>query len=262
MRDLLWYDPSAPIDEPVVDPDPVRRTREAMRRDLPKRFWTAVDVEKTVDGWRVRLDGRPVRTPGKHELVLPDRALADAVAAEWAAQEGRLDPATMPVTRLANAVVDGVVERAAEVAADAAKYAGTDLLCYRAEAPERLVTRQTEAWDPILDWVEATFDARFLVGEGVIHVAQDPEAIAAVADAVATLDPWRLAGLHAVTTICGSVLIALALAHRRLDADAAWAAAHVDDHWSLELWGSDAEAEARLAARRREFDAAVAFLTR
>lgn len=261
MRDLLWYDPSAPSDEPIFEPDPVKRTQAAMRKVLPKRFWTDVAVGATDDGrYRILLDGRSIKTPGKRELLIPRADLAEGIAGEWRAQQTHLDPATMPLTRLANTVLDGVVDRADEVAADAAKYAGSDLLCYRAETPERLVERQTAHWDPILDWVETTFGARFLVGEGIIHVAQEPEAMVAIARAVAAFDPWRLAGLHTVTTLGGSVLIALAFAHGRLDAHEAWIAAHLDELWSLELWGGDTEAEARLAARRVEFDAAAAFL--
>lgn len=261
MRDLLWYDPSTPPDEPAFDPDPVRRAQAAFRRDLPKRFWKEVTVEAVdAGGRRILLDGRPVKTPGKRELVMPRADLAEEAAAEWRAQGTYLDPASMPITRLANSVIDGVVDRRAEVAADAAKYAATDLVCYRAEGPKRLVERQTAAWDPVLDFVEDRYGARFLVGEGVIHVAQEAEALAGIATAIDGFDPWRLAGLHTVTTLTGSVLIALALAEGRLDGEAAWTVAHVDDLWSLETWGADEEAEARLAARRREYDAAVAFL--
>jgi chaperone required for assembly of F1-ATPase len=262
MRDLLWYDPSTPPEEPIVEPDPVRRAQAAMRKDLPKRFWKDVAVEVVANGHRILLDGRPVRTPGKRELVMPRPELAEGIAAEWRAQATYLDPSTMPLTRLANSVVDGVVDRRAEVAADAAKYAATDLVCYRADAPERLVERQTAAWDPVLDWIEETLGARFLVGEGVIHVAQEAEALKAVAAAVEAFEPWSLAGLHTVTTLTGSVLIGLRLAAGRMSPDEAWTAAHVDELWSLELWGADEEAEARLAARRREFDAAVLFLGR
>lgn len=257
MRDLLSYDPAADTVEPA--PDPVRRAAEHARVDLPKRFYETATVGRADDGWRVLLDGRPVRTPARRILALPDAGLAEAVAAEWAAQGRTIDPRSMPHTRLANAVVDGVVERAAEVADDLLNYAGTDLVCYRATEPERLVGRQTALWDPILDWAEEAYGARFLVADGVMHVAQDAEALAAVAAPVRGLDPWRLAGLHAMTTITGSVLIALARAAGRLDADAAWTAATVDEAWNIELWGADAEAVARLAARRREFDAAAAF---
>lgn len=262
MRDFLSYDPTETkpeFTEPVVDP--VARARDHARADLPKRFYREVSVGPAEGGgWRVLLDGRPVRTPARRHLEVPRRDLAEAMAAEWAAQETIIDPRAMPHTRLANAVIDGVAVQPAAVAADALKYAGSDLLCYRATDTARLVDRQTRLWDPVLDWIEETYGARFLVAEGIVHVAQDPEAIAAVGRALEPLDPWRLGGLHSLTTLTGSLFIALALAGGRLDDDAAWAAATVDEAWNLELWGEDEEAVARLAARRREFDVASAFL--
>jgi chaperone required for assembly of F1-ATPase len=237
--------------------DPIRRAKNLAKRDLPKRFYKDVAVETVDGGFRVTLDGRAMKTPAKRPLVVPTAALADVIAAEWRGQGSEIDPGTMPVTRLANSVVDGVVDRMVEVAEDAAKYAGTDLICYRAEQPERLVERQTALWDPILDWAEEALGARFLVADGIMHVAQDAEALMAVRRAFGAYGPWALAGLHTVTTLTGSALVALALARGRLDADAAWEAAHVDEHWSFEVWGRDAEAEARLAHRRTEFDAAV-----
>ena len=258
MRDLLWYDPSTPPDAPAFEPDPVRRAQAAMRRDLPRRFWKEVSAEPTGrGGFRILLDGRPVKTPGKRELVLPRADLAELVAAEWRAQTVHLDPGTMPVTRLANSVIDGVVDRFDEVADDAAKYAATDLVCYRAAAPERLAARQTEAWDPLLDWLEDRFGARLLVAEGIVHVAQEGEALARLRAALADFDAWRLAGFHTATTLTGSFVVALALAEGRLDAAAAWALAHLDETWNAELWGRDDEAEERLAHRRVEYDAAV-----
>lgn len=258
MRDLLWFDPAA-----EAPADPVARVRAAQRKDLPKRFYKDAAVEGVAaDHHRILLDGRPAKTPLKRELALPRPDLAEAIAAEWRAQDGRIDPATMPLTRLANAVIDGVAARAAEVAADAVKYAGSDLLCYRATGPARLVERQSTLWDPLLDWIDDAFGARLTVVEGVMHVAQDSDAIDALAARVMPLDPWRLAGLHAMTTLTGSLVLALAVVEARLDRDAAWNAAHVDDHWTAELWGRDEEAEARLARRRVEFDAAACFAGR
>jgi len=258
MRDLLWYDPSTPPEEPQFEPDPVKRARDAMRKDLPKRFWTTVAIEPAgAAGHRLLLDGRPVKTPGKRPLVLPSAELAEAVAAEWRAQGERIDPGTMPLTRLTNSVLDGVADRAAEVADDAAKYAATDLVCYRAEGPERLVERQTAAWDPLLDWIEDRFGARLLVAEGIVHVAQEAEALERLRAVLAGFDPWRLAGFHTVTTLTGSFVVALALAEGRLDPQQGWTIAHLDESWNAELWGSDAEAEKRLAFRRVEYDAAV-----
>lgn len=265
MRDLLWFDPSAEASAPdrvLSHPDPVERARAAQKRNLPKRFWKEVAVEATDAGFRILLDGRSVKTPLKRELCLPSADVAEAVAAEWRAQETHLDPASMPVTRIAHSVIDAVVDRRDEVAADALKYAGSDLLCYRADAPDRLVARQSEGWDPLLDWIDETHGARLLVGEGVVHVAQDGDAIHALRARVDGLDPWALAGLHVVTTLTGSFVLALALLEGRLDRDAAWTLAHIDDAWSAELWGPDEEAEARLAARRLEFDAAARLMGR
>ncbi|MEJ1161248.1 ATP12 family chaperone protein [Prosthecomicrobium sp. N25] len=263
MRDFLSYDPKdydpSRFEASAFDPDPVQRARNAFRTELPKRFYKDATAEPAEEGHRILLDGRPVRTPARKVLAVPRPDLAALIAAEWGAQGERIDPATMPHTRLANAVVDGVVERREEVAADALKYAGTDLVSYRASTPERLVDRQTELWDPVLDWVEEAYGARFLVAEGIIHVAQDPEALAAVGRAVQGLDPWRLAGLHSMTTITGSLLIALAHLQGRLGREEAWTAAQIDEDWNMALWGRDPEAVARLEARRRDFEAASAF---
>ena len=266
MRDLLWYDPNAEPaapDQVLSHPDPVKRAQAAMKRDLPKRFWTEVSVGETGEGgFRILLDGRPVKTPGRRDLVLPNARVAEAVAEEWRAQTTHLDPTTMPLTRIVNSVVDAVVDRRDEVAADAVNYAGTDLLCYRAEAPERLVARQSAAWDPLLDWIDEAHGARLLVAEGVVHVTQDSDALDALRRRADALDVWTLAGLHVVTTLTGSFVVALALVEGRLEPDDAWTIAHLDEAWNAELWGADHEAEARLAHRRAEFDAAVRLIGR
>lgn len=257
MRDFLSYDPRQ---EKVEAPDPVARARELSRQDLPKRFYAEVTVAAGEGGHRVLLDGRPVRTPAKRFLELPRADLAEAVAAEWRAQDGHVDPRRMPYTRLANSVVDGVAERMEAVAEDILAYAGSDLVCYRAADPVRLADRQAACWDPLLDWIDETYGARFLVGEGVMPVAQDPDAIAALAPRIGALDAWRLAGLHSITTLTGSVVVALALLDGRLDPEAAWTAATIDERWNMELWGEDEEAVARLAQRRREYDVAFDFV--
>ena len=265
MRDLLWFDPSAEPaapDQVLSHPDPIQRARAAQKRDLPKRFWKEVAVEPVDGGFRILLDGRAVKTPGKRELRLASAEVAEGVAAEWRAQESHLDPATMPMTRIANSVVDAVVDRRDEVAADAVRYAGTDLLCYRAEGPERLVERQTARWDPLLDWIDETHGARLLVAEGIVHVAQDVEALARLRARVDGLDVWALAALHVLTTLTGSFVLALALVEARLTRDETWSLAHLDEDWNAELWGRDAEAEARLVHRRSEFDAAARFAGR
>jgi len=259
MRDFLDFDHDAAALERAAS-DPVAKARALNRRDLPKRFYTTVTVSPAGDGFAIELDGRGIRTPARRALIMPTLSLAETIAAEWDAQGETLDPGLMPATRLANSVIDGVTDRRAEVVADLVAFAGSDLLCYRAEHPERLVERQTLVWDPILDWIDERFGARFLVGDGVMHVDQDEDAIARVASAVAGFGPFTLGGLHSVTTLTGSVLLALAVIEGRLDADAAWMAGSLDDLWSLEVWGHDEEAAHRLQQRRRDFDAAIAFV--
>jgi chaperone required for assembly of F1-ATPase len=252
MRELFDID-RAMAELERAEADPVGRARRLNRRELPKRFYGTAVAASVPGGFTVHLDGRPLRTPAKRPFVLPRADLADLAAAEWAGQGEFIDPATMPLTRLSNSVLDGVADRPAEVAADALRYAATDLVCYRAETPERLVERQAAAWDALLDWADERFGARFLVTEGVRPVRQDPEAIRPLADFVADLDAWRLAGLHQMTTIGGSVIAAIAVLDGHLGAEAAFAAVTLDECWSLEVWGADEEAEAKLAHRRTDF---------
>lgn len=242
-------------------PDPVRAARGHAKPALPRRFYTEAGFSEDADGFRLTLDGRPANTPARNPLRLPSRDLAAKVAAEWAAQETSIDPARMPLTRLANTAIDGVAPRHAAVVEDLCAYTGTDLVAYRAGDPERLVRAQAEAWDPILVWAREELGARIILSEGVMHVAQPPDTIRALSEAVAAeTDPFALTGLHTLTTLSGSLLIALAVLRGRLTPAEAWAAAHVDETYQAEVWGRDAEAEARLAARRAEFEAAAAFV--
>jgi chaperone required for assembly of F1-ATPase len=169
------------------------------------------------------------------------------MAAEWGAQGEFIDPAGMPLTRLANTIIDGVAAQTDAVAAEVAKYLGSDLVFYRAEAPERLVERQTRLWNPVLTWAREALDARFMLAAGVVHVEQ-PQAALAAARAAIPRDPWRLGAVHSVTTLTGSALIALALAQRQLSTAQAWEAAHVEEDWNMEQWGRD-----ELALERRNF---------
>lgn len=252
MRELFDID-RAMAELERAEADPINRARKLNRRDLPKRFYKAAAAAATEGGFAVHLDGRPMRTPAKRGFVLPRADLAEIVAAEWAGQGEVIDPATMPLTRLANSVLDGVVDRHAEVVEDAVKYATSDQLCYRAETPERLVARQAAAWDPLLDWADERFGARFLVTEGIRHVAQDADAIRPLRAFATALDAWALAGLHQMTTIGGSLITALAVVDGHLAAEAAFEAVTIDERWSLETWGADEEAEAKLAHRRVDF---------
>ena len=203
------------------------------------------------------LDGRRARTPGRNPLAALSRALMLEVAAEWERQREAIDPADMPLTRLINSAIDGVAHTMAETRADILRYAGSDLLCYRAEEPDTLVARQAHAFDPVLRWAAESLGARFNVTAGIMHVAQPHAALAAIGAALdAYDDPVALAALSVMTTLSGSALLALAVARGFLSPEAAWRAAHVDEDFQAERWGVDAEAMARRQARWREFEAA------
>lgn len=255
MRDLLEDLDAGRL---LSDPDPVRRAQIQMRTPLPKRFYRAVTVGAGEGGFAVLLDGKTARTPARALLALPTAAAARLVADEYDAQAETVDPTTMPITRLVNTAIDGVAREADAVAEDILRFSSSDMLCYRADGPEGLVQRQNAHWDPILDWAQEAFGARMTLAEGVVFVEQPRESIAAVRLHLARRrDACRLAGLHLMTSITGSALIALAVEGGFLDAEAAWTAAHVDEDWQAEQWGQDAEAMARRSARKRDFLAAV-----
>ena len=239
--------------------DPVEAARRNMRPNLRKRFYTSAAAGEGAP-FPVLLDGRAVKTPAGGALAAPTRALAEAIAAEWDAQGERIDPATMPLTRLANAIIDGVAREPQPVIDEIAKYLGSDLVCYRADTPEGLVAKQAQHWDPIVTWARDTLGARFILSEGVVFVAQ-PEGAVAAARAAIPSDPWRLGAAHVVTTLTGSALLALALAAGRLDAEAAWNAANVDEDWNMAQWGRDALALERRAVRFADMQAATTVLS-
>ena len=222
-----------------------------------KRFWTNVSVD--VDGV-VRLDERPVRTPGRTPLALPTPALAEAVADEWRAVGQIIDPRAMPLTGLANAAIDRVMPDPAAFATGLAVYAESDLLCYRAESPIELVTREAAAWDPLLDWARDRYDVHFERISGVMHRPQPDATVARLGEALASRSPFALVEMQPIVTITGTLVGALALAERAVDADALWAAVNVDEMWQAEQWGEDALAAETRAARQRDFLAAVRFL--
>jgi chaperone required for assembly of F1-ATPase len=219
-----------------------------------KRFYAAATVADREKGnFGIELDGRSIKTPAGHPLAVPSRVLADAIADEWNAQGDEIVPASLPLTRLANSAIDGVAGREGEVVQDILKYAASDLLCYRAEAPAELVAEQARLWDPILAWVRTEYDAPFKVGRGLKHVDQPEASLDAIRRAISAEDSFRLAALHVMTTLTGSALIALAHAKGFLDADAAWEAAHVDENWQVSQWGEDFEAAQRQKRRFSEF---------
>ena len=235
---------------------PQRPEGLAQKPVLPKRFYKRAEAVPAEEGFAIALDGRHARTPARAPLALPTEALGAAVAAEWEAQGETIDPTTMPLTRLANVAIDGVSREIEAVAAEIVKYAGSDLVCYRAERPERLVAKQTHHWDPVLAFARENLGARFTLAEGVMFVGQPDEALEAVARAVPR-ETFALTSLSVLTTLTGSALIALALQEGALDVDAAWAAANVDEDWNEELWGYDSEAAARKAIREVEMRAAA-----
>lgn len=224
-----------------------------------KRFWTDVRVVED-GGFAIALDGKRVMTPARAELVLPTRALAEAVATEWTECGETVDPQAMPLTGLANATIDRVAPDPDSFAAGLAKYAESDLLCYRANSPAALVERQDESWDPLLAWARRRYDVDFTTTASIIHAAQPQATIERLAHAVAALDPYRLAGLSPLVKIGGSLVAALALLEGAVSAEQAWHAVSVDERWQLAKWGLDAEAEAALEKRRHDFLAAAEFL--
>jgi chaperone required for assembly of F1-ATPase len=239
--------------------DPSEAARRSMRPQLRRRFYQHAGVEPDAGEFGIVLDGRPVKTPARRPLAAPTAALAQAIAAEWEAQHDVIDPARMPLTRLANSIIDGVVDAPAAVKAEVEKYLGSDLVCYRASGPAGLVAAQAKAWDPVLAWAREALGARFMLGEGIGFVAQPVEALAAAGAAIPA-DPWRLGALHAVTTLTGSALIALALAGGALSLEEAWTAAHVDEDWNMNFWGRDEIALERRAFRLTEMQAAAKVL--
>jgi chaperone required for assembly of F1-ATPase len=238
--------------------DPREAARRGGRPNLRKRFYNQAHIGEG-EGFVLLLDDRPVKTPARRPLAAPSRALAEKIAAEWNAQTNVIDPGRMPLTRLANAVIDAVADAPRPVADEVAQYLGSDLLCYRAETPAGLVALQSQHWDPVLAWARDALGARFVLAQGVVHVAQPDEAIAAAAARIPA-EHWRLGAVSSITTLTGSALLALALNAGALDAEAAWAAAHVDEIWQTSQWGSDDSAIERQAYRLAEFEAAVALL--
>jgi chaperone required for assembly of F1-ATPase len=238
--------------------DPMRAAQANMRPLPVRRFYKAVEVREADGRHALMLDGRGARTPGRNPLVAPSRALMLKVAAEWDRQHETIDPAGMPLTRLLNSAIDGVAHTMAETRADILRYAGSDLLCYRAEEPENLVERQAHAFDPVLSWAAETLGARFNVTAGVMHVAQPHAALKGIGAALEAYDdPAALAALSAMTTLTGSALLALAVARGLLSPESAWQAADIDEDFQAERWGADAEASVRREARWREFEAAA-----
>lgn len=226
----------------------------------PKRFWKNAEPVPEGAGWTVRLDGRGVKTPAKAALIVPTRAMAQAIAVEWDAQQAEVRPDTMPVTRAANSAIDKVSVQFDEVAALIAAYGGSDLLCYRAEGPAGLVARQARAWDPLLDWASATLAAPLVVTSGVVPVDQPPASLDRLSGHVRRFDPFGLTALHDLVALTGSLVIGLAVAQGRVSVAEAWDASRVDETWQAEHWGVDQDAAAIVALKRQALGDAARFL--
>lgn len=218
-----------------------------------KRFWKEATVEETGGGYTVRLDARPVKTPAKRALILPTRAMAEAVAAEWDAQEEVIKPHLMPATKTANAAIDKVATQHAEVAEMLAAYGDSDLLCYRADHPEGLVARQAEQWDPMLDWAAETLGARLEPRTGVIHAPQNPEALRILTERTHALSPFELAAFHDLVSLSGSLILGFAAAEQVRPLDALWDISRLDEIWQAEQWGKDDEAEQMAEIKKESF---------
>ena len=225
-----------------------------------KRFWKSASAVPSGGGWSIELDGRPVRTPARALLQVGPEPLARAMAEEWGTAGETVDPRSMPLTGLANAALDRVQPDAEAFAAGLARYGESDLLTYRADAPQALVERQAAEWNPLLLWARRRYDIDFAVTQGISYVPQPAATVSRLAQAVAAMDPFRLAGLSPLVTIGGSLVAALAVTEEAVTPEQAWSAVTLDERWQLEKWGADAEAEAALENRRGDFVAAARFL--
>ena len=224
-----------------------------------KRFYKEAKVVAAEGEFAIELDGKALRTPEKRPLIVPTRKLTEAIAGEWQGQGMTVKPLSLPLTRLVSTALDRVAPRRAEVIAEIAKYATTDLLCYRAEEPRELIERQQQIWQPLLDWAEARLDACFTATQGVTPVAQTPACLAAIERAIAAHDAMRLVALHLATTACGSVVLGLALLAERISAEEAFAAAQLDETFQIERWGEDAEQTRTRAALKEDIALAAHF---
>lgn len=225
----------------------------------PKQFWKSATVVAVDGGHTVHLDGRPVKTPSKAGLIVPTAAMAAAMAAEWDAQVELVDPRTMPVTRCANSAIDKVRVQHADVSAMLAEYGDSDLLCYRAADPEGLVRRQAEGWDPVLEWAEKELGVRLRVAQGVMHVKQDPVALKRLREELDAFDEFALTAVHDLISLSGSLVLALAVTRNALLPEDAWTLSRIDEHWQIEQWGADEDANADEMIKRAAFLDAMRF---
>ena len=234
-----------------------RLSRDRIHRPLPKRFYKSVAITNQLG---IALDGRNVKTPLKAALVLPTRPLAEAVAAEWDAQVDVINPHAMPLTKLSNTAIDRATAEKSKIAAEILEFAGSDMVCYRAESPAGLVLRQTTHWDPVIAWAKADLSVNFTTVNTITHKRQPPAALQALEAHIKLLDPFSFVAVHNLTTLTSSALLAAMVGVGKIRPDAAWLAANVDEDWQIETWGEDNEAMARRAGRLNEFSACVRFV--
>jgi chaperone required for assembly of F1-ATPase len=243
--------------------DPIAMARRDLKKALPRRFYEEVTVQQGDGTFVLLLDGRAANSPGGNHLALPCSAAARALADEWSAQGETIDPAAMPLTRIVTSAIDGVAYRLDATVDEIARYAGADLVCYRAAGPRMLIETQAAAWNFVLAFARENLGAHFICIEGVEFVEQPEPARAAVKEAIKRIAnngpaaPFALAALHVMTTLTGSVLLALAVALGKLTSIEAWVAAHVDENFEMRAWGEDAEALRRRARQWREMEAAA-----
>ena len=218
-----------------------------------KRFYKSVALAEVENGWSVALDGKPIKTPAKRPFVASTRVMAEAAADEWDAQEDKINPASMPITKAVNTALDRTAPEHDAVAGMVSDYGGSDLICYRAEGPEGLIARQAAAWDPLIDWAADRYKARLITTTGVMHILQPEEGQAALRAVVRSYDPFKLTGLYDLVALSGSLVIGLAVAERNLTPEEGWAASRVDHIWQEDQWGPDDEATAQAAYKAEEF---------
>lgn len=248
MREFLENVEKGSEDESILNP--LKSAQKGARPILPKRFYKKVEAIQNNEYFVVQLDARSIKTPGMNTVELPTLKLAEILAREWDAQEKEINPMTMPATRLVNTAIDGITSDPQAIMEDIVKFAGSDLLCYRADNPAGLVENQIKHWDPIIDWASEDLGANFELAEGVLHTVQPKEALAVFGTHLKRHNhPIALAALHTFTSLTGSAIIALALAEGEIELEQAWTAAHVDEDWQISLWGPDFDAEARREKR-------------
>ncbi|WP_406604255.1 ATP12 family chaperone protein [Bartonella gliris] len=256
MREILNY-----FDMPLDKNDFAHKTQRLSCQSHPKRFYKEVRVTCEESGFSILLDGYPVKTPARRPFLVPKEACAALVAQEFESQKEVINPVKMPITRLVNTVIDGVADDMQVIFEDLLRFVTCDMIFYRAQTPKELVQRQCEQWDPLLDWAEEKLGSRFHLAEGVMHIEQPREAIQAVSNYLRKVQsPYMLAALHAMTTLTGSALIALAVAAGKINSDHAWDIAHLDENWMMEQWGTDEEAMACRARKKAEFNAAATII--